>query len=99
MKHVTTARFKDFKDSLGLSLGYLDGGCHVGIADEQKGGDGWHRFLHTQVALVSQEPVLFAESIRFNLTFGIPGGSANITQDQVTHLLCHVSATCCLVVV
>lgn len=35
----------------------------------------------TQVALVSQEPVLFADTIQANITFGLPEGS--VTQEQV----------------
>lgn len=32
-----------------------------------------HTFLHTQVALVSQEPLLFADTLRFNICFGAGG--------------------------
>ena len=30
-----------------------------------------HEFLHKQVSIVSQEPVLFAESILYNIAFGV----------------------------
>lgn len=30
-----------------------------------------HTFLHQQVALVAQEPLVFAESIEYNITFGV----------------------------
>jgi ABC-type multidrug transport system fused ATPase/permease subunit len=40
-----------------------------------------HVYLHSQVALVSQEPVLFAASIADNIAFGCPGGSAS--QEQI----------------
>ncbi|CAK0787881.1 hypothetical protein CVIRNUC_011103 [Coccomyxa viridis] len=30
-----------------------------------------HAWLHSQVSIVSQEPVLFAESIMYNITFGV----------------------------
>ena len=42
-----------------------------------------HRYLHTQISLVSQEPVLFAETIRFNITFGLPDGDSSVTQEEV----------------
>mmetsp|Transcript_17526 Transcript_17526/g.52590 ORF Transcript_17526/g.52590 Transcript_17526/m.52590 type:complete len:687 (+) Transcript_17526:397-2457(+) len=42
-----------------------------------------HEHLHTQISLVSQEPVLFAETIRFNITFGLPGGDSSVTQEEV----------------
>ncbi len=42
-----------------------------------------HRFLHTQVALVSQEPLLFADTLRFNICFGVPGGVAGVTQEDI----------------
>uniref|UniRef100_A0A8D0FCK4 ABC transporter domain-containing protein n=1 Tax=Strix occidentalis caurina TaxID=311401 RepID=A0A8D0FCK4_STROC len=32
-----------------------------------------HRYLHRQVALVGQEPVLFSGTIRDNITLGVPG--------------------------
>ncbi|XP_066469291.1 ATP-dependent translocase ABCB1-like [Tiliqua scincoides] len=34
-----------------------------------------HKYLHRQVALVGQEPVLFAGSIRDNIAYGLPGCS------------------------
>ena len=39
-----------------------------------------HTFLHTQVALVSQEPLLFADTLRFNICFGRGG---DVTQAEV----------------
>ncbi len=45
-----------------------------------------HRYLHTQISLVSQEPVLFAETIRFNITFGLPDGDDSVTQEEVRRL-------------
>lgn len=45
-----------------------------------------HRYLHTQISLVSQEPVLFAETIRFNITFGLPDGDSSVTQEEVRRL-------------
>lgn len=39
-----------------------------------------HSYLHTQIALVSQEPVLFAGSIAANIGFGCPGGGASREQ-------------------
>ena len=51
-------------------------------------------FLHTlftsskalllvQVSIVSQEPVLFAESIMHNIAFGMPGGSGSVSLAMV----------------
>ena len=34
-----------------------------------------HAWLHRQVAIVSQEPVLFAESLFYNIAFGAERGS------------------------
>ncbi|XP_042311485.1 antigen peptide transporter 2 [Sceloporus undulatus] len=39
-----------------------------------------HKYLHRQVALVSQEPILFSGSIRDNITYGMEGCS----NEQVT---------------
>lgn len=38
-----------------------------------------HKFLHDHISLVSQEPVLFARSIRDNVKYGLP----NCTDDKV----------------
>uniref|UniRef100_A0A3Q3IZX4 Transporter associated with antigen processing, subunit type a n=2 Tax=Monopterus albus TaxID=43700 RepID=A0A3Q3IZX4_MONAL len=38
-----------------------------------------HRFLHKKVAVVSQDPVLFSDSIRYNITYGL----ADCSQDEV----------------
>jgi hypothetical protein len=39
-----------------------------------------HVWLHSQVSIVSQEPVLFAESLFYNITFGMPPGKATLAQ-------------------
>ena len=36
-----------------------------------------------QVSIVSQEPVLFAESIMHNIAFGMPGGSGSVSLAMV----------------
>ncbi|MEW5304479.1 MAG: hypothetical protein WDW36_007089 [Sanguina aurantia] len=43
-----------------------------------------HRHLHAQVALVAQEPVLFAESILYNVSFGLMGRGQEGPVDQRT---------------
>ena len=44
-----------------------------------------HKFLHTKVALVSQEPVLFARSVKDNIAYGITSNS-EIDQSLVEHV-------------
>eukprot|EP00884_Botryococcus_braunii_P016113 jgi/Botrbrau1/3185/Bobra.37_2s0015.1 len=39
-----------------------------------------HRWLHRQVSIVSQEPVLFAETIFYNIAFGVEQGRATLQQ-------------------
>jgi hypothetical protein len=39
-----------------------------------------HSWLHQRIALVSQEPVLFADTIAANIAFGCPGGTASQEQ-------------------
>lgn len=41
--------------------------------------------MRLQVSIVSQEPVLFAESIMHNIAYGMPGGTANVSLAQVSH--------------
>lgn len=36
-----------------------------------------------QISIVSQEPVLFAESIAYNIAFGMPGGLQGVSMEQV----------------
>lgn len=40
----------------------------------------WHAM---QVSIVSQEPILFAESIMHNIAYGMPGGSASVSLAMV----------------
>ena len=47
-----------------------------------------HAWLHKQVAIVSQEPVLFAESLFYNIAFGAEKGEASVSLAQVG---CHFS--------
>lgn len=44
-----------------------------------------HEWLHSQVSIVSQEPILFAESIMYNITFGVQDPEA-VSLAQVRHL-------------
>lgn len=55
-----------------------------------------------QVSIVSQEPILFAESIMHNIAYGTPGGSASVSLAMVrpwpalVSLLCvHCHIHCC----
>lgn len=41
-----------------------------------------HKFLHRQVSLVGQEPVLYSRSVRDNITYGLPDGSLS---DEEVH--------------
>ena len=54
-----------------------------------------------QVSIVSQEPILFAESIMHNIAYGMPGGSASVSLAMVKpwpaivlHLLTHCHVRC-----
>lgn len=42
-----------------------------------------HAWLHRQVAIVSQEPILFAESLFYNIAFGAAKGEASVSLAQV----------------
>ena len=42
-----------------------------------------HPWLHSQVAIVAQEPVLFADTLFANIAFGLPKGAAEASQSQV----------------
>ncbi|DBB11348.1 TPA: hypothetical protein ACH3X3_006772 [Trebouxia sp. C0006] len=42
-----------------------------------------HDYLHQQVSIVSQEPILFAESIMHNIAYGMPGGSSSVSLAMV----------------
>eukprot|EP00123_Amoebidium_parasiticum_P012893 comp21636_c0_seq1/m.30395 comp21636_c0_seq1/g.30395 ORF comp21636_c0_seq1/g.30395 comp21636_c0_seq1/m.30395 type:complete len:772 (-) comp21636_c0_seq1:303-2618(-) len=42
-----------------------------------------HNFLHSKIALVGQEPVLFARTIRDNIIYGLQGTSQEPTFDEV----------------
>lgn len=44
-----------------------------------------HKYLHSKVALVGQEPVLFARSIKENIAYGL-GNGGNIDQTLVEHV-------------
>ena len=46
-----------------------------------------HAWLHSQTALVAQDPVLFADTLFANIAYGLPRGSAEATQGQVGHEL------------
>lgn len=50
-----------------------------------------HAWLHRQVAIVSQEPVLFAESIFYNIAFGADRGEDSVSLAQVDSMCtpCH----------
>ena len=39
-------------------------------------------FLRLQISIVSQEPVLFAESILYNICFGMPRGTEGVSREQ-----------------
>ena len=47
---------------------------------------GTSRFLQPdcllQISIVSQEPVLFAESILYNICFGMPKGTEGVSREQ-----------------
>ena len=40
--------------------------------------------LHQQIGIVSQEPVLFADSIFYNIAFGLPRGEIDASLAQVS---------------
>ncbi len=39
-----------------------------------------------QISIVSQEPVLFAETILYNICFGMPKGTESVSREQVRAL-------------
>ena len=39
-----------------------------------------HQYLHTKVALVSQEPVLFARSVKENIAYNVPDSSDELVR-------------------
>jgi hypothetical protein len=51
----------------------------------------WHGM---QVSIVSQEPILFAESIMHNIAYGMPGGSASVSLAMVRPWPALVSLPC-----
>lgn len=52
----------------------------------------WHA---VQVSIVSQEPILFAESIMHNIAYGMPGGSASVSLAMVRPCPALVSLISC----
>ncbi|KAK9823789.1 hypothetical protein WJX72_005523 [[Myrmecia] bisecta] len=42
-----------------------------------------HQFLHQQISIVSQEPVLFADTIFYNIAFGMRRGEDSVSLAQV----------------
>lgn len=47
--------------------------------------------VFVQVSIVSQEPVLFADSIMHNIAFGMPGGSSSVSLAMVGSSATHPS--------
>ena len=47
-----------------------------------------HEWLHSQVSIVAQEPVLFADTLFNNIAYGLPRGGVEATQGQVQALPC-----------
>ena len=45
-----------------------------------------HKFLHSKVALVGQEPVLFARSVKENIAYGLTSNNSEINQSLVEHV-------------
>lgn len=50
-----------------------------------------HKYLHSKVSLVGQEPVLFARSIKENIAYGL-GNGGEIDQTLVEHVSQHANA-------
>ncbi|KAK2830763.1 hypothetical protein Q5P01_018694 [Channa striata] len=48
-----------------------------------------HRFLHKKVAVVSQDPVLFSGSIRYNIAYGLPDCSLEKIQEAAQKANAH----------
>ena len=55
-----------------------------------------HDWLHSQVAIVSQEPVLFADSLFANISYGLPKGAAEASQSQACDCLWTDMLSCLL---
>ena len=48
-----------------------------------------HKFLHTKVALVGQEPVLYARSVRENIGYGYEVATPEAVQRAAKHANAH----------
>lgn len=53
-----------------------------------------HKFLHSKVALVGQEPVLFARSVKENIAYGLSSNHGEIDQSLVEHVSQLANAHC-----
>ena len=53
-----------------------------------------HKFLHSKVALVGQEPVLFARSVKENIAYGLSSDHGEIDQSLVEHVSQLANAHC-----
>lgn len=53
-----------------------------------------HKFLHSKVALVGQEPVLFARSVKENIAYGLSSNYGEIDQSFVEHVSQLANAHC-----
>ncbi|XP_015761498.1 PREDICTED: ATP-binding cassette sub-family B member 9-like [Acropora digitifera] len=45
-----------------------------------------HKYLHSKIAMVGQEPVLFARSIKENIAYGLSSNNSMIDQSLVEHV-------------
>ncbi|XP_028851395.1 ABC-type oligopeptide transporter ABCB9 [Denticeps clupeoides] len=53
-----------------------------------------HRYIHSQIALVGQEPVLFARSVQENIAYGLDNTSLDAIVDASTKANAHEFVTC-----
>lgn len=53
-----------------------------------------HKYLHSKVALVGQEPVLFARSVKENIAYGLNSQRSEIDQSLVEHVSQLANAHC-----
>ncbi len=85
-----------------LALEAPTGSHHIALHSKVMMAASAHSWHAMQVSIVSQEPILFAESIMHNIAYGTPGGSASVSLAMVrpwpalVSLLCvHCHIHCC----
>ncbi|CAN9503622.1 unnamed protein product [Ophioblennius macclurei] len=66
----------------------VDGNGEI-LLDNKPLRDYDHHYLHKKIAVVSQEPVLFSGTIRYNIAYGLPGCSLDQIQEAARKANAH----------